>query len=66
LPSSATGIVPTKYDKNPALGRWVSTQRSQYKLFHEKKHSTLTQQRIDKLNKLSFVWVVVPPQKSSR
>ena len=25
--------VPTKYNANPALGRWVSTQRSQYKQF---------------------------------
>jgi len=29
-------LVPTKYAENEALGRWVSTQRAQYKLWRAK------------------------------
>ena len=42
--------VPQNYAKNMKLGKWVSTQRSQYNT------STLTQERIDQLNELNFEW----------
>jgi len=47
---------PTKYSDNPALGRWVSTQRSQYKQFREGLPTHMTQQRIDLLNQIDFRW----------
>jgi len=51
-------LVPTKYAENKALGRWVSTQRAQYKLWEEEKKRacTLTKDRVKRLNKLGFVW----------
>jgi hypothetical protein len=54
--------VATKYGPNPALGRWVSTQRSEYKLFlrtgGRSKH--MTQTKINMLNSLGFKWEMVP------
>lgn len=38
------------------LSTWMKRQRRQYKLFIAGKPSTMTQTRIDKLNKLGFVW----------
>jgi len=38
------------------LGRWVNTQRQQYKKFEEGKPSHMTQERIDKLESIGFVW----------
>lgn len=49
--------VPTKYIKNLALGRWVSTQRSEYKKFPSGHSKQMTQKRIDLLNALGFKWV---------
>jgi hypothetical protein len=49
-------LVPTKYAENPALGRWVSTQRAQYKLMQEGKPTTMTQERVHLLEHLGFVW----------
>jgi hypothetical protein len=49
-------LVPTKYAENPALGRWVSTQRAQYKLMQENKPTTMTEERIKMLESLGFVW----------
>lgn len=40
--------VPQKYDENPELGRWVMNQRSL--------NRTLAPTRINRLNKLQFVW----------
>jgi hypothetical protein len=48
--------VPTKFTDNPALGRWVSTQRSQYKMFKNNEESQMTQDRIERLESLSFKW----------
>jgi hypothetical protein len=45
--------VPTKYSANPALGRWVSTQRSQYKTYPNKH---MTQDRVNALNDIGFRW----------
>jgi len=49
-------LVPTKYAENPALGRWVSTQRAQYKLMQEDKPTTMTEERVKMLENLGFVW----------
>merc|ERR1712232_1053928 len=51
--------IPTKYKQNPALGRWVSTQRSQYKKMQEGKESSMTPDRIEKLEKLDFRWTMM-------
>ena len=41
---------------NIKLGRWVSTQRTQYKNFLAGKYSPMTQEHIDALQTLGFVW----------
>ena len=38
------------------LGEWVSSQRKAYPKFLEGSPSSLTQERVDMLNKLGFVW----------
>mmetsp|Transcript_13270 Transcript_13270/g.14561 ORF Transcript_13270/g.14561 Transcript_13270/m.14561 type:complete len:320 (+) Transcript_13270:1142-2101(+) len=51
--------VPCLYAKNKPLGKWVSRQRGYYKLIEEGKPSPLTKERINSLNKLGFVWILV-------
>jgi hypothetical protein len=49
--------VPSSYAENMRLSIWVKYQRRQYKLFRRgENRSTLTQDRIDKLTDLGFVW----------
>ena len=49
--------VPQNYlVNNHKLGRWVNTQRAQYKSFKDGKYSTLTPERIDALETLGFNW----------
>ena len=50
--------VPTKgYAENPQLGRWVSTQRKQYKKFQQDPStSQITQERIERLESIAFQW----------
>lgn len=49
--------VPTKFKTDSALGRWVSTQRKQYKDFHQPgKKSLMTLERIQRLNQIHFSW----------
>ena len=48
--------VPQSYTENPKLGRWVNTQRSEYKKFLKGKSSKMTTERIEKLNAIDFVW----------
>merc|ERR1712157_527085 len=38
------------------MGRWVRRQRYQYNLFQQKKHSSMTLERIRKLDSIGFVW----------
>jgi hypothetical protein len=38
------------------LARWIKRQRYQYKLLHECKTSTMTEDRIEALQRLNFVW----------
>jgi len=49
--------VPTKYKENSALGRWVSTQRSEYKKFCEGDTKTsMTVDKIRRLEDIGFAW----------
>ena len=47
-------IVPQQYAANPNLGRWVSAQRAQYKLFQKGKPSPMTEERIHELESIDF------------
>jgi len=53
-------LVPFDYQaENLATGelcRWVRRQRYQYNLFRQEKHSSMTLERIRKLNNIGFVW----------
>jgi hypothetical protein len=56
--------VPTKYPENPALGRWVSTLRSEHLKFYNNQESKMTWEKIDRLEALSFCWSLqFPPPK---
>jgi hypothetical protein len=48
--------VPNYYPKNPALARWVKRQRYQQKLKTEGKMSTMTDKRMEQLEKVGFAW----------
>ena len=51
--------VPTKCAKNRSLGRWVSAQRSSYKRYLKGEESTLTDERVERLNSLGFNWALL-------
>ena len=46
-------------NKYLGLAMWVSSQRTQYRLLQEGKHSYVTDERIQKLDKIGFVWDTV-------
>jgi len=48
--------VPHTYTENPPLARWVKRQRYQYKLKMENKQSTMTDERVDLLENIGFIW----------
>jgi hypothetical protein len=48
--------VPQRYSENTKLGKWVKTQRYQYKLHLKGKRSSLTLSRIQALGSLGFEW----------
>ncbi|GFH61945.1 hypothetical protein CTEN210_18421 [Chaetoceros tenuissimus] len=48
--------VPQRYKANKALAIWVNTQRSQYKLMLNGLKSFMTEERIEKLKNIGFVW----------
>ena len=50
--------VPQHFKENKALGKWVAKQREQFKLLKHGKHSFLTEDRLEKLNTVGFVWQV--------
>ena len=61
--------MPARYAKNRRLGIWVSAQRQHYKTLKTKHNATedsaktkrsspLTQERIELLNALDFVWTI--------
>ena len=49
-------LVPIKYAANLKLGKWVSNQRSNYKLYQEGKPSPMTESRFLALNGIGFKW----------
>lgn len=49
-------IVPSNYEKNPQLAVWVKRQRRQYKFYNEDEATSMTKERIAKLEKLGFAW----------
>jgi len=53
-------LVPYRYTTKDGvnLGKWVSTQRQEYKKLQEEKLSAITQERIEKLESIGFVWEV--------
>ncbi|KAL7531259.1 hypothetical protein ACHAXR_003939 [Thalassiosira sp. AJA248-18] len=49
--------VPTKYKDNTALGRWVSTQRAEYKKYQERQARTaMNADKIRRLESIGFAW----------
>ncbi|GFH61990.1 hypothetical protein CTEN210_18466 [Chaetoceros tenuissimus] len=48
--------VPQGYEANKALGKWVSAQRQSYILKSKGLQSWLTEERVEKLNNIGFVW----------
>lgn len=48
--------VPSTYPENPQLSVWVQCQRRQYKLYCKGERSYMTEERIEKLRGLDFVW----------
>ena len=49
--------VPTKWSQNRALGRWVSTQRREYKKYQvPEERSLLTAEKIARLESVGFQW----------
>ncbi|KAG7339306.1 helicase domain protein [Nitzschia inconspicua] len=49
-------LVPHNYSPNKKLAQWVKRQRYQYKLKHEGKHSTLSDEREELLSQEGFIW----------
>jgi len=50
-------LVPRGYEVNGInLGEWVRKQRADFRKFQKDEQSAMTQERIDKLNEISFVW----------
>jgi hypothetical protein len=49
-------IVPTNYKEKPKLGTWVHHQRRQFKKYTEGKPCHITEERIQALDNLGFVW----------
>jgi hypothetical protein len=48
--------VPARYSYNSKLGKWVSTQRQQYKMLREGKTLSMTPFRIQALESMGFEW----------
>jgi len=48
--------VPQEYEENPQLGRWVMNQRTFYRMNEIGICTTLSEERIDQLEQLDFVW----------
>lgn len=48
--------VPTVYEANPKLDRWVHIQRQQYRQLDEGRGAGLTPERIAKLKRIGFSW----------
>ncbi|KAL9179467.1 hypothetical protein ACHAXT_008757 [Thalassiosira profunda] len=57
-------VVPQHYARNRPLGKWVAKQREQYRFYREGKHSFLTEERIDLLKSVGFVWKIKGRKKA--
>ena len=49
-------LVPRQYTANPTLGRWITTQRRNYKLYQEGKPSPMTDERSRALESIGVDW----------
>ena len=47
-------LVPKRYSASPKLGRWVETQRKNYRLYQEGKPGPMTAERIRELESVEF------------
>ena len=52
-------LVPQRYPANPKLGKWVSNQRSDYRMYQGGKPSSMTAERIRVLESVGFDWAPV-------
>ena len=59
-------LMPARYSANPTLRRWVSIQRTQYKLFQKGKPSPMAEERIRALESIGFDWGTTKTAWSSR
>ena len=59
-------LVPARYKHNRKLGKWVYTQRLQYKKWLKGESAFITQERIDQLNEIDFVWDARFERKSNK
>jgi len=50
--------VTQKFSQNQPLVNWVGNQRQSYKRFHDGEPSSLTEERIEFLEKIGFEWIV--------
>ena len=57
-------LVPQRYSSNPKLGRWVSKQRHNCKLYLEGKPSAMSAERIRQLESVEFKESVLNPNWS--
>ena len=48
--------VPVHWPQNPQLAQWVKRQRSQYKMRKDGKYSNMSNERLQALQELNFVW----------
>lgn len=56
--NNGSARVPLKYKADLRLGKWVQTQRQQYKLISEGKKSKLNNERLQLLQNAAFEWDV--------
>jgi len=59
-------IVPQGYKDNRQLGRWVMKQRTQYTLKQRGEHTQLSDQRVQMLESIGFVWYPSLLRKKSK
>lgn len=59
-------LVPQRYHGNMQLGTWVHTQRRHFKLMREGKKSSMTKEKIEKLNSVGFCWSTKEPNELTR
>jgi len=58
-------LVSTHDKSNKQLGKWVSHQRTQYRLLRQGKTSQMTTERIGKLEDIGFVWNACPGRSNT-